>query len=110
MKTELFNIFTEKQIEAIKSIIKKRCWGDTDMEFGKNKEINYALGYYTNLDKGKEFSGILSGISKTIKSTETNVIKMCPDWWGDNSGDMMFFNMDLLECKELELEQWAATI
>jgi hypothetical protein len=49
----------------------------------------------------------LSGISKKITKSGTTAIKMCPDWWGDGSGDMMFFNMDLLECTYEELEEWA---
>ncbi len=108
MKAEYLNIFTDKQIEAIKLIIIKGGWGDCDLEFGINKHCNDAYGYSTNINKGKEFSGILSGISKTIKSTGTNAIKMCPDWWNDGSGDMMFFNLDLLECEAGDLKKWAS--
>lgn len=107
MKAEEFNIFTEKQLEAIKLIIIKGGWGDCDMKFGTNKECNDAYGYFTNMDKSKEFSGLMSGIAKTIKKSGTTAIKMCSDWWGDGSGDMMFFNMDLLECNANELGEWA---
>jgi hypothetical protein len=107
MRTEAFNIFTEKQLEAIKLIIRKGGWGDTDMEFGENGACNYAYGYFTNMGKSKEFSGILSGISKTIKASGTTAIKMCSDWWEDGSGDMVFFNMDFLECEPEELKEWA---
>lgn len=100
------NLFTEKQIEAIKLIIRNGFWGDCDMNFGAGKETSYAYGYYTNTSgKGKEFSGTLSGISKTIKTTGTNAVTMRPDWWGDGSGDMMFFNLELMD-KE-ELQKWA---
>ncbi len=107
--TEQFKIFTEKQIEAIKLIVRKGFWGDCDQEFGtKQISTHYAFGYYTNMDKGKEFSGIMSGISKVIASSNTNVIAMCSDWWGDGkSGDMMFFNMELIDDKELT--KWAKT-
>ena len=105
--TDYFKIFSEKQIEAIKLIVRKGFWGDCDQEFGtKVITTNYAHGYYTNMNKGKEFSGIMSGISKVIVSSDTNVISMCSDWWGDGiSGDMMFFNMDLIDDKELT--EWA---
>ncbi len=107
MKTEHFNIFTEKQIETIKEIIIKGFWGDADIEFGENEKTNYGLGYFTNMGKGKAFSGFMSGIAKTIDSSNTEAIKMCSDWWQDGSGDMMFFNADLLECDSDELKKWA---
>jgi hypothetical protein len=107
MKTEHFNIFSEKQLSAIKLIIKNGGWGDTDMIFGKNVNPNYAYGFTTNIGKGKKFSGLMSGISKTIESSGTEAIKHCSDWWQDGSGDMMFFNLDLLECDTNELHEWA---
>lgn len=101
---EDFSFFTERQIEAIKMILKEGAWGDAGQKFGDGK--NYiAYGYCTNLNKGKEWSGILSGISKKIESSGTNLIVMHPDYWGDDSGDMMFFNMELID--ELELSSWA---
>jgi len=107
MVHEHFKIFTEKQIEAIKLIIINGYWGDCDIEFGSSTETAYACGYSTNLDKNKQFSGLMSGISKTIKASGTVAIKMCSDWWGDGSGDMMFFNMGLFECDDNELLEWA---
>ncbi len=101
---ELFAIFNESQIEAIKLIIRKGFWGDCDQEFSDAKTY-YGHGYFTNMNKGKEWSGKLSGISKTLKKSGTNLIIMCSDWWGDGSGDMMFFNMELID--EKELETWA---
>ena len=101
---QAFFMFNEKQIQAIKLIVRKGFWGDTDMTFADNK-IYYAYGYYTNMNKGKEFSGLMSGISKTLKTSGTNLILMCSDWWGDGSGDMVFFNMDLID--ETELKNWA---
>lgn len=101
---EGFAMFNEKQIEAIKLIIRNGFWGDCDQDFA-DKKTYYAHGYSTNMNKGKEWSGILSGISKTLKSSGTNLISMCSDWWQDGSGDMMFFNMELID--EKELENWA---
>lgn len=109
METQHFSIFSEKQIEAIKSIIRNGAWGDTDMEFGDNKETNYAYGFFTNRASGrtKEFSGICSGISKKIKESNCKAVKMVSDWWGDGkSGDMMFFNIDLLGTSR-ELFEWS---
>jgi len=104
---EGFAMFNEKQIEAIKLIIRKGLWGDCDKEFA-DKKTYYAHGYETNMGKGKEFSGLMSGVSKTLKLSGTNLISMCSDFWGDGSGDMMFFNMDLID--ENELENWANEI
>jgi hypothetical protein len=103
---EAFSMFNEQQIEAIKLIIRKGHWGDTDLKFTDNKEY-YAEGYCTNMGKGKEYSGLMSGISKKVKASGTNLILMCSDWWGDGNkdGDMMFFNMELLD--EAELMNWS---
>ena len=101
---DVFSIFNEKQIQAIKLIIKEGFWGGCDQEFGDKKNYS-AHGYFTNLKKGKEFSGLMSGVSKILKSSGTNLISMCSDWWGDGSGDMIFFNMELID--EKELLDWA---
>ena len=103
--TKQFEVFTPKQIEAIKQIIKDEFWGDCDMEFG-DKKTSYAYGYCTNLKKGKQHSGVMSGISKVIKAKKLNFITMISDWWQDGSGDMMFINLDVLD--KDALEQWAA--
>lgn len=34
----------------------------------------------------------MSGISKKIDEVKTNMVKNIPDWWGDGTGDMIFFN------------------
>lgn len=111
METKYFEVFNEKQLEVIKDIAKFDPWGDTDMEFNSDK-CSYAYGFFTNKVpskyKGKEFSGICSGISKTIKSTGNQAITICNDYWGDGSGDMMFFNFDLLGITDVnELIKWA---
>ena len=102
--------FTEKQIDVIKKVIRFGAWGDCDLEFGDNKETNYAYGYETNISKktnysGKEFSGICSGIAKTIKTKNLNFVKNISDYWGDGSGDMLFLNYDILDREEIE--SWA---
>jgi len=101
---EAFSMFNENQIEAIKLIVRKGFWGDCDMTFDDEKTY-HAYGYFTNMDKGRQYSGIMSGISKKLKSSNTNLISMCSDWWQDGSGDMMFFNMELIDA--IELENWA---
>ena len=101
---EKFAFLNDNQKNAIKEILKTGFWGDCSEEF--NGKTYYALGYSTNLKKGKEWSGTLSGISKVIKSSGTELISMCSDWWGDGDkdGDMMFFNMELLD--ETALKNW----
>lgn len=101
---EAFSMFNENQIEAIKLIVRKGFWGDCDMTFDDEKTY-HAYGYFTNMGKGKQYSGTMSGISKTLKASNTNLISMCSDWWQDGSGDMMFFNMELID--SIELENWA---
>jgi len=101
---DVFTVFNDSQIEAIKLIIRKGFWGDCDQEFADQKTY-YAHGYFTNMNMGKKFSGLMSGISKKIKSSNTNAISMCSDWWQDSSGDVMFFNMELID--EQELKNWA---
>jgi hypothetical protein len=102
--TQHLSIFNEKQIETLKEVI-RNPWGDCDMNFGDNKEENEAYGYFTNLKKGKEHSGIMSGISKTIKSSQTKAFKHCSNWWGDGNGDILFVNIDLIN--KDELNNWA---
>ncbi len=99
--------FTEVQIQTLKSIVIEGFWGDTDMDF-EDGETYYSYGYCTNLKGGKTHSGIMSGISKKLKESKTNLISMCSDWWGDGAkdGDMMFFNMELLDSDELT--NWAS--
>lgn len=103
---EAFSMFNEQQAEAIKLIIRNRFWGGTDQEFADNK-LYYAYGFYTNMPKGKgkEYSGLMSGISKKVKASGTNLILMRPDFWNDGSGDMILFNMELMD--EEDLMNWS---
>jgi hypothetical protein len=98
------SIFNAKQIDAIKLIVRNGFWGDCDMEFN-NDVANHANGHTTNMGKGKEYSGLMSGISKIIKSQKPNFITHISDWWQDGSGDMMFFNMEIID--EEALDKWA---
>lgn len=105
----LLKDFTPVQIEAIKLVVRKGFWGDTDMEFGNDEKCHHAYGYRTNgisADK-KVFSGIMSGIGKQIKSSGSDVLTMVSDWWGDGKrdGDMLFVNMSKITSKELH--DWA---
>ena len=49
MKTELFDIFTPQQLQAIKDAIIYGAWGDTSQEFygkdGQLSETHYAWGF-----------------------------------------------------------------
>ena len=95
--TEMFN---EKQMVVINNVLTTGFWGDADMTFGDNKNATYAYGFFTNETnceyKGKQLSGIFSGIAKVLKETKSEYFLMFSDWWGDGSGDMFFVNMNKL--------------
>ncbi len=105
MNTQPLNIFTKEQLDNIKKIItSQRLWGDCDMFFGTDTENQYyAFGFITNLKLGKSWSGICSGLSKTIAKSNTTAFNWCSDYWQDGSGDVLFVNMDLFDCSIDEL-------
>lgn len=115
MKKELIeNVYTPKQIQAIKDCINYGPWGDDNQIFPGIDKEQYAFGYCTNdikkagHFKGKQISGIMSGISKRSNKIKNGAILCIPDYWGDGkSGDMLFFNMEALQCNSEELEKWA---
>ena len=94
---KLATIFTEKQIQVLKDAWRFGAWGDSDINFGRDED-DWGLGACTNDAKagdhftGRQISGIMSGISKKIDATHTDMIANFPDWWGDGTGDMVFFN------------------
>lgn len=95
----LKGIFNEKELQAIKDTILYGAWGDTDIEF--NGEILPAWGFCTNdcsqggHFKGREVTNIWKSISNKIKKTEASkFMKHANDWWGDGTGDMVFFRTD----------------
>ena len=96
----LSSIFTEKQIQAMKDAWRYGKWGDCEITFIGEKEDSIAIGACTNDIKiggnftGRQISGIMSGISKKIVDTNTNLVENIPDWWGDGTGDMIFFNCE----------------
>lgn len=106
---KLATIFTEKQIQAMKDAWRYGAWGDAEVNFGKNDKDIWGLGACTNDIKnggrfnGRQVSGIVSGISKKINETRTNMVACFPDWWGDGSGDMIFFNTEIL-CSNLKVD------
>lgn len=115
---KLSTVFTEKQINLLKDAWRYGSWGDAEVNF--NGEEVWGLGACTNDAKngkrfnGRQVSGIMSGIAKRIRETGTNMIKSCPDWWGDGTGDMVFFNTAVLcadatvDGKEWEmLNEWS---
>ena len=93
----LSEIFTEKQIQALKDAWRYGAWGDSEVNFGGDED-EFGLGACTDdihLGKhfsGRQISGIMSGISKKIDQTGTDLVASYPDWWGDGTGDMVFFN------------------
>ena len=98
---KLATIFTEKQIQVLKDSWRYGSWGDAEVNFGKDKD-EWGLGACTNDAKhgrhftGRLISGIMSGISKKIDATHTDMVVNFPDWWGDGTGDMVFFNIEAL--------------
>lgn len=95
---QLATVFNNNQIQAMKDAWRYGQWGDCEIAFNGDDEDSWALGACTNdIKKGGNFtsrqiSGIMSGISKKIVETKTNMVENIPDWWGDGSGDMIFFN------------------
>ena len=96
---KLATIFTEKQIQVLKDSWRYGSWGDAEVNFSKDKD-EWGLGACTNDAKhgghftGRQISGIMSGISKKIDATHTDMVVNFPDWWGDGTGDMVFFNIE----------------
>lgn len=113
MKTELFNVFTSKQIQAIKDCICHGYWGNADCLFNGNSIPVVADGYCTaSIYKGKHFSnkqisGICSGIAEKISKHNLNWIFLKADYWEDNSGGMIFFHYERMGTKPDELREWA---
>lgn len=117
---KLATIFTEKQIQVLKDSWRYGAWGDAEVNFGEIDKDEWGYGACTNDAKngkhftGRQISGIMSGIAKRIRETHTNMIASFPDWLGDGSGDMVFFNISVLcshsteDGKEWEmLNEWS---
>lgn len=113
MKTELFSIFSEKQIQAIKDCIRYGMWGNADCTFGNDDKCVTEWGYCTSdISKGghyksKEISGICSGIAKTIKENNLNWIIYEADYWEDGTSGVIFFHTNRLDTTNEELAEWA---
>ena len=114
----LSNFFTEKQIQAMKDAWKYGSWGDCDIMFYGDDHDSYAFGACTNDIKqgghfsGRQISGILGGISRNIKNKNCNLVENIPNWWGDGSGDMIFFNVNAFDLSEAtdvwdEFNKWS---
>lgn len=94
---QLATVFNTKQIQAMKDAWRYGQWGDCEIVFWVDEE-SWALGACTNDIKiggnftGRQISGIVSSISKRIDEVKTNMVKNIHDWWGDGTGDMIFFN------------------
>ena len=114
---KLSKVFTEKQIQVLKDAWRYGQWGDSMILFADGYEA-WGLGACTNDAKkgghftGRQISGIMSGISKNVDSTHTSLVEVFPDWWGDGTGSMVFFNIDALGYEDSsvawdELDKWA---
>ncbi len=89
MKTELFDIFTPQQLQAIKDAIIYGAWGDTSQEFyGKDSQLSethYAWGFCTNdIYKGKLIEEFRKGIIVKLKYVEKRVL----DTFKENGVDL----------------------
>ena len=93
-------VFTENEIQALKDAWRYGAWGDSEVNFGDGEE--WGLGACTNDIKkgghfsGRQISGIVSSISKKADEMDSYLLVCEPDWWGDGSGDMVFFNIEAL--------------
>lgn len=95
----LKGIFNEKELQAIKDTILYGAWGDTDIDFSEGTFP--AWGFCTNdcsqggHFKGREVTNIWKSISNKINKTEASKFMAHKnDWWGDGTGDMVFFRTD----------------
>jgi len=99
--TKATSCFTDKQKIVITNVLETGFWGDCDMSFGSKEKADYAHGFFTNETncefKGKQLSGIFSGIAKVLKETKSEYFLMISDWWQDGSGDMLFVNMEMFK-------------
>lgn len=115
MNEELFSIFTDIQIQAIKDCIQFGLSGDLSCTFHGDEEVTDTYGYCTgNIYKGGHFSnqqisGICSGIAKVIKKSKPNWMHYDPFYWGDNSGGVMFFHYERMGTTMDELIEWSIT-
>ena len=111
---KMFEELTEKEQQLLKDTINYGFWGDCDMEFLNEQdgiETVAAYGYCTNdaKDAGNFKGRQISAMFKSIYR------KLCPekgvgrylthisDWWGDESGDMLFIRYEDVEA----VEEWA---
>lgn len=113
MKAELFKVFTEKQIQAIKDCIRFGHWGDTTHMFKGDEQPTPVDGFCTSdIDRGRHFnskqiSGVCSGISRRIRDNNLNWIGYEADAWGDNSGGMIYIHYERLDTTLEELIEWS---
>lgn len=102
---------TANEIQLIRDIILYGGWGDASMTF--NNELCMANGYIINNDhtygvfRGKQVSGLASGIARALKSHRCSFMQHCPDYWEDGSEDLFFFSENFASSDELEA--WART-
>lgn len=104
---------TKDEKQLLKDTIVYGLWGDTEEEFLNDKgevETDSCYGYCTNdAVHGKHFSGRkISGLfssmyKKLCPNGVGEIISNCNDWWGDNSGDMLFIRIDYVKA----FENWA---
>lgn len=105
---KILTVLTEDEKTILKDTIKHGFWGDTEEAFNDGEAQCNA--YCTNDAKrgghfsGRQASGLFrSLVSKLCKHGKGEYISHCSDWWGDNSGDMLFIRNDVAR----EFEEWA---
>ena len=106
--SKMSEALTDEQLQLVKDTIRFGAWGDSAVEFRKADgtiDEDYGYGYCTNdATKGGHFSGRkVSAMFRSIyqrlgilgKGCGANEwVFYCNDWWGDGSGDMLFFRID----------------
>lgn len=110
MKTieNLVKDLTDDQKQLLKDIIRWGAWGAWSSDFvdfvdedGNLYGMN-AFGYCTNDAKDENYRAIYTKLC-CHEGIEGEFLTHYPDWWGDDTGDMLFIREDLVEA----FEAWA---
>lgn len=111
---EIVSCLTEDEKTLLKDTIKYGSWGDTEVDFldENNNVCNLpCYGYCTNDAKkgnhfkGRKISGLFSSMLKKLCKDDIGYIfSYYSDYWGDNSGDMLFIRSEYTE----DFEKWAS--
>jgi len=104
---ELESLLKPHQVEALKEVVRRGGFDYGGAPVGRDGTDTMEGPFYkTRINKSKEWSGILSGISRTIEKANTDLLAFVirqEDGFNGTSGIM--FNELHLPVKDLEL--WA---